>query len=143
MELVIVPLDGSARAPVIRDAAVAYAKKNDAKLLFVQVVPKLQDVAVTLMAPPLTGLQATLEEDAKNALIALTKDVPPAHLGGAMVLEGTAWRVVCDLAAKQKANLILLGAASHSALEGLLGSVSSKVVNHAPCNVLLIRTPAE
>jgi nucleotide-binding universal stress UspA family protein len=47
---------------------------------------------------------------------------------------------ICDLASRWGADVIILGQSSRGLLaECILGSVSSHVVHHAPCSVLLIK----
>lgn len=62
--------------------------------------------------------------------------VPGAH---AVFLEGAAGPVVCEWAEAEGVNLLVLGAHHGWRERILLGSVSSHVVNHAHCPVLVVR----
>lgn len=58
-------------------------------------------------------------------------DYPPESLGSAIV----------DIAKREQANLIVVGSRGLSEFRGmLLGSVSSKVVQHASCPVLIVKS---
>ena len=56
------------------------------------------------------------------------------------LLEGPEAEAILSVAETQKADLIVMGTRGRGSLEGLLfGSVSRKVVHHAPCSVLVVR----
>lgn len=51
---------------------------------------------------------------------------------------------ICDFARSCRADVIVIGRRGYSRLQELiLGSVSNYVIHHAPCSVLLVRTPIE
>lgn len=56
------------------------------------------------------------------------------------LLEAPEAEAILNVAASQRADLIVLGTRGLGSIEGLLfGSVSRKVVHHAPCSVLVVR----
>jgi nucleotide-binding universal stress UspA family protein len=56
------------------------------------------------------------------------------------LLEAPEAEAILKVAVTQKADLIVMGTRGRGTLEGLLfGSVSRKVVQHAPCSVLVVR----
>lgn len=56
------------------------------------------------------------------------------------VLDGTPYQAIVDLAAKEKANLIVMGSHGRTGLTRLLmGSVTERVIGHAPCPVLVVK----
>ena len=57
-----------------------------------------------------------------------------------LVMQGDPRKKIVDVAAKWKADLIILGCRGRKGLDRLLmGSVSEAVVHHAPCSVLVVR----
>jgi nucleotide-binding universal stress UspA family protein len=53
---------------------------------------------------------------------------------------GSAGAVICDLAGDLGADVVVIGSRGHGALRrALLGSVSTHVVNNAPCPVVVVR----
>ena len=55
--------------------------------------------------------------------------------------EGHPSEVIIDLANQEHADLIIVGSRGLTGIQRyLLGSVSSKVSEHAPCNVMIVRT---
>jgi len=60
------------------------------------------------------------------------------------VLFGSPDSRIVETAEEWKADLIVVGSHGYSRWERLLlGSVSDSVVHHAPCSVLVVRTPSE
>ena len=56
------------------------------------------------------------------------------------VVKGNAPRLLCDVAAEERADLVVIGHKGRSGLwGGLLGGTADKVVDHAPCSVLVVR----
>ena len=59
-------------------------------------------------------------------------------------LTGNPGREICELARTQSADLIIVGSRGLQGFkEMFLGSVSNYVTHHAPCSVLIIRSPIE
>jgi nucleotide-binding universal stress UspA family protein len=57
------------------------------------------------------------------------------------VREGPAYRVITELAAEERANLIVMGTHGWTGLKRLLlGSVTERVIGHAPCPVLVVKS---
>ena len=55
---------------------------------------------------------------------------------------GSPERVICDLAGTWEADLIMVGSHQRTGLsEWVMGSVSSYVMHHAPCSVLVFNAP--
>jgi len=56
------------------------------------------------------------------------------------IRDGVARMELCEFAEAEKADLIVIGSRGHGAVKRLLlGSVSTYVVTHAPCSVLVVR----
>ena len=56
------------------------------------------------------------------------------------LIEGSHAQAIIDVAATYKSDVIVMGSRGHGTLAGLLlGSISQKVVAHAPCPVLIVR----
>lgn len=62
----------------------------------------------------------------------------------AQVIDGAPARVIVEEAENWKADLIVVGSHGYGFWSrALLGSVSSAIVHHAPCSVLVVRTKAD
>jgi nucleotide-binding universal stress UspA family protein len=56
------------------------------------------------------------------------------------LIEGSHAQAIIDVATTRKSDVIVMGSRGHGTLAGLLlGSISQKVVAHAPCPVLIVR----
>lgn len=56
---------------------------------------------------------------------------------------GRPWREIVNGARELRADLLVLGSHGRGALERvLMGSVTEKVIRHAPCTVVVVRAPA-
>jgi nucleotide-binding universal stress UspA family protein len=56
---------------------------------------------------------------------------------------GTPWQAICTVAKGMNAELIVIGSHGYGAVDRLLGTTAAKVVNHADCSVLVVRTHAQ
>jgi nucleotide-binding universal stress UspA family protein len=67
---------------------------------------------------------------------AQSRNIPTTGL----VLEGTPYRAIVDLAQKEKSSLIVMGSHGRTGLTRLLmGRVTERVIGHAPCPVLVVK----
>jgi len=56
------------------------------------------------------------------------------------VREAETWQTIIDMAADKKADTIIMGSHGRTGLKRLLmGSVTEKVIGHAPCPVLVVK----
>jgi nucleotide-binding universal stress UspA family protein len=143
----IVAVDGSESAECALAAFVRLPLPTELELI---VMPVLR---------PGTALPALETELASGETAAVAAHSAPPHAGGPHVvrraqdhLRSAGWESVTDLrcgapaeelvtaARETRADLIIVGAANRSMLGHLfLGSVSSRVLSHAPCSVLIAR----
>ncbi len=100
------------------------------------------DQAVPMNEPPF-GVDPDERIEAEG--LALLKSAEEALAASGLAYEtvvrkGDAAREICEFAASESSDLIVVGTRGHGlAAELLLGSVSHKVVQHAPCPVMTIR----
>jgi len=109
------------------------------------------EVLVTLVEEhlpkyPSAMSETTEEREAVDAYFAeLTKEVEA--LGreqgvqlGVRIAVGHSAKVLCDVTKEVRADLLVIGASGRSGLwAGVLGSTADRVVDHAPCSVLVVR----
>ncbi len=139
MKRMLVALDGSPHAHHVLQAAVELAQRLGGKLLLFRAVDvPVETTALAFSLPP-GELEAQLQAAAEAALADYTKEVPPALLESAKVGAGSAWRAICDTAKELEVDLIVVGSQGYGALERLLGTTASRVVNHADRSVLVVR----
>lgn len=139
MPLYIVGLDGSPRAPAVLSRAAHLARSAGAKLLVVRAVGLPHELSPDLYGIAPDVLPDKLAEAARKdigALVAATCDGIETEMDAII---GTPWRTLCALAKDKQADLLIVGTHGHTVLDTLLGTTAARVVNHAPCSVLVVR----
>ncbi len=139
VKLILVPLDASARAPKVLHAALDLAHRTGAKLRLLRAVTLPPEVPMSPFGISPDDFLGVLVDEAKRSLGALASDVPPEQLDGVEVLIGSPWTTICETAKRTRADLVVIGSHGYGGLDRLLGTTAAKVVNHAPCSVLVAR----
>jgi universal stress protein F len=143
MKKILVGLDGSNRAGAVLEASVTLARALGGQLVFVRAVglpPDLpQDFFKSTDEPPADFLC----RGARSYLEERLADVPVELLapGGIEAPVGVAWDAVCSAARRLHVDLIVIGSHGYGAIDRVLGTTAAKIVNHAPCSVLVVREP--
>ena len=133
---ILVAYDGSESAHRALDQAAELAQSNGADVCVVSVAEPLPQFgrAGAMLVPEEEQERIHELADAKKALT--EKGV------SAKVVErkGDAAAMIIEEAEKEGTDMIVMGTRGlNSAQRWLVGSVSSRVVQHAPCNVLVVR----
>lgn len=137
--LIIVALDGSKDSLRALDYAGEIAEKHGSKLILLHAYRATSDlreaeVYAQIVAKRKQGGEAILE-DARRRLGPETAFALETEL-----LEGPAADAIVKVAETQNADLIVMGTRGMGSFKGLVfGSVSTKVTQHAPCSVLVVR----
>jgi nucleotide-binding universal stress UspA family protein len=139
MKRVLVGLDGSARSSGVLDAAVSVASKQGARVILLRVVGLPRDVPQDFFKITDEPLVDVLRRRAKSYLDECMPKVPADLFGGIEIGVGTPWEGICKMAQSLEAELIVVGSHGYSGWDRLLGTTAAKVVNHAPCSVLVVR----
>jgi len=138
---ILIALDASERANVVLDEGLKLAAALKAKVVLFRAIASLKDLPVPLPVPT-APLQLQMTTEGERDLKQLAARVPAGLLEAAVVEEGSAWRAICHAASRLAVDVIVIGAYSQTGVERLLGSTAGRVANHAPCSVLVVRTPA-
>jgi nucleotide-binding universal stress UspA family protein len=136
---ILVAHDGSAHAGKALSEAGKLAGTLGATVKIVTVVP---DLCLTEVSDSECKLVTeSLYSDAKNAMKKVTDDLATQGITAEIVIkDGHPAEKIIDAAREMGADLIVVGShGKHGTKKFLLGSVSSKVVEHAPCHVLVIK----
>lgn len=135
---ILVPLDFSPASFKALDFAVPLAERFSATVHLVHAFdfdyPPSMLAAIPMIMP-----ESRLAQNAKRRLKDIAKKfaLSPHNLH---VVQGRAYRMICELARKLGTDLIITAASGQSALEHvLLGSTAERIVQHAPCPTLVVR----
>lgn len=133
---ILVPIDFSKTSQKALNQAVALAKQSKATLVLIHVVTF--SVAASVEQFSVIDWYQSLIKDAKKNLEKLKKSL---SLSVETVVEtGVPFDVICKIAKKKKADLIVITTHGYSGLKhAILGSTAERVIRHANCPVLVIR----
>ena len=146
---ILVPIDGSPNATRALNVGIKLSKTYGAELVILNVIPPpsaLLQVPAGLGMQPM-GIDTYYEQQESYANHFLDEAVGVAEGQGAIKARREVVRSsksiveeIMDVAAKDKIDLIVIGTRGLGGFKRLLqGSVSSGVVTHAQCNVLVVR----
>ena len=147
VERILVAVDGSDNAARAAKAAITLAEKFGAELIiFLAIQTPFYSFAQDGLAIPTDVLKdyvTAAREDAKIIVGKLEQLAGTAHVKAVSVIQENTFSVVeaiVNLAASRNVDLIVIGTRGRTGFKKLLmGSVSSGVMNHAPCPVLVVR----
>jgi len=133
---IILAYDGSKFSNKALQEAISIAKSSAGSLLILSVVDITDEFESE--APGLTDKMT--EKLLKLAEKALGKAVAAKVTAKVEVHVGDAYEMIVDIAKKKKADVIVMGSHGRTGLTRLLmGSVTSRVIGHAPCSVLVVK----
>lgn len=141
MKRILVCLDGSPQGPGVLAAAVEAARAHDAKLILFRSVGLPPDVPQDFWKTTEEPLLDVLERQAGAYLAECAAKVTKGIQAESQVAIGVTWQAICDAARRTDADLIVIGSHGYGGLDRLLGTTAAKVVNHAPCSVVVAREP--
>lgn len=135
---ILLPVDGSAHATRATTYAIKMARLMNARLLLLYChrpfpvklgEPYFQRAIDTIMATS-KALVTPFREMLSEKGIAFED----------LIMEGPAGQKICEVAQIEDCEMIIMGSRGRSDLKGLLlGSVAHRVLQQAPCPVLIIR----
>ena len=133
---IILAYDGSKYSNKALQEAISIAKSSSGSLLILSVVDITDEFESE--APGLTDKMT--EKLLKMAQKALGKAVAAKIKARVEIHVGDAYEMIVDIAKKKKADIIVMGSHGRTGLTRLLmGSVTSRVIGHAPCSVLVVK----
>ncbi len=139
MKRILVAVDGSAESDKALDFAVGLAKGAQAELLVVNVAEDMCPIGVTEL-----DVKTVREISRKESDAILAAALERARAGGARVRgvsePGSPAAVIEDIARREQVDQVVVGShGKHGARKVALGSVSSRVVEWAPCTVTVVK----
>lgn len=138
---ILVGVDGSERAPLVLAHAKRLAHAYGLKLTVLRAVGIPAGLPVEALNMQPEGIPALLLTEAKKELTALVeREVPAAMLDKYDVDLGTPWQVLCDAAKTLGVDYLVIGSHGYTLLDRVLGTTAARVVNHAPCSVLVVHS---
>lgn len=142
---IIVPTDGSVNSKRALEHAIVLASSLGASITLVYVANIVSVISNFDQIPNASGyvteqVALDIEEEGKGVLDDFAKEVPEGIDVKTVFEVGSPGPAVLSVAKKYKADLIVMGSRGLGPLKGLfMGSVSSYVVTHSGCPVLIVK----
>ncbi len=141
---ILVPIDGSKHSMMAAVQAVDIAEKYRSSVTLLHVINISQLTGLdTMQGPPLVteGMAARLNDVGQSIIADTLKQIPPHSVTvDTELVWGTPERAIISQLNSGTYDLVVIGSRGLSTLGGiLLGSVSSRVVQQAPCPVLVVK----
>lgn len=143
----LIATDLSDNANAALETGAALAKQLKARITLVHCINPIP------MVPPMgvghaQEVTLSIEREIREATERSLEELRSSHFAGfpdvtAVVLSGTSTAAtLCDYAKTEKADWIVVGTHGRTGLSHMLiGSVAERVARHAPCSVVIARTP--
>ncbi|MDT2599667.1 universal stress protein [Enterococcus hulanensis] len=136
---ILVAIDGSPASTDAFNEALNVAERNEAKLFILTVV----DYKFSIGDPAF--INDALKFHLNNAEIELEQLIANSNVSKfdyeTKIDSGNPKRKIIDYALEHQVDLIMLGATGRGAVEqALIGSTTAYVVNHANCNVMVVKS---
>jgi nucleotide-binding universal stress UspA family protein len=137
---VLVPVDGSDNSFRALDAALLLSEKMGTKVTAIHVMENIP--ILHIQSEKL--LRELLDAYKKESQLILSKCLEVATKKGLSIdtklFQGNAGSIIVDFCEKEKYDIIVMGSRGMGKFKELvLGSVSSKVVHHSLCPVMIVR----
>ena len=147
---ILLATDGSKQSDAAIDFLRSFSFKQSDEIKIISVVDMAVPMAIDIYGgylPDTTELEKTAREHAAKILSETCEKLEGICKNMTVtseVLYGSPESRIVETAEESGTDLIIVGSHGYSRWERLLlGSVSQSVVHHAPCSVMVVRTPAE
>ncbi|MBC1474416.1 universal stress protein [Listeria grandensis] len=139
---ILVAIDGSEQSNDAFSEAIRFAKLEKASLIFLtvigEVMPNNEELYLSLdVHPEIDDVYRVLaEKRLENMTAELGSEIAYKN----ETVHGDAKRSIVKYAKENNVDLIVIGATGRGTIERtLIGSTTAYVVNHAPCNVMVVK----
>jgi len=144
MELrrILVGLDGSPREDRVLETAQDLALRYGARLTLMRAVGLPPEIPPEAWQTPELTVKEFLEAKAREGLERLVRKLPESVRSRCEleVVVASPWQGLCTGAQALEADLIVIGSHGYGGLDRVLGTTAARVVNHALCSVLVVRS---
>lgn len=134
---ILVAIDGSEQSEKAFQEALAVAKKNHADLYITSFIDEDDFISSVRSFDKLLQTEENKVNAEVQEKVQVANEIDNMH---AITKIGNPKKLIVDSAKNHKIDLIIIGATGKGAIKrALVGSTTAYVVNHAPCNVLVVR----
>lgn len=135
---ILLAIDGSPHSSVVLEKAIEYAKAFEAGIILVHCHEKFP---VNLGEPYRDSRIALILKDSENLIAPFVQRLGSENIAVEdRLMEEPAGKMISEVAKIEKCDLIIIGSRGFSNLTNLIvGSVTTRVLQTAPCPVLVVR----
>jgi nucleotide-binding universal stress UspA family protein len=138
MKKILIAHDGSKSSDKALKRGLEIAERFDSAVTVMTVIPSLY--LTELMETDRERILGTLSEDAVKMMGKIKAGPRKIRSLKTLIKQGSPADELLKAAGRMKADLIVTGShGRHGAQKFLLGSVSSKIIDHAACDVLVVK----
>lgn len=138
MKNILLAHDGSRSSDKAMKKAFEIAQKFGSSISVISVAPELY--LMELLEPDRKRIRDMLTEEAEKIMKQIAKKAKGIKPIKTIIKQGNPADEIIKAARKIKADIIITGSHGRSGAKKLfLGSVSSRIVDHAPCTVLVVK----
>jgi len=141
---ILVPVDGSQNSMEAVKVALNYAKTAKADVYLMTVTPFISGLDLEISAHAMDSLNASMKSRGEEVLSKAQGILTAEGISAKTILSSSisAADDIVGFAEKEKVDLIVIGSRGlgGKATRFIMGSVASRVVSHAPCNVYVVKT---
>ncbi len=138
---IVVGLDGSPRQPLVLEQARALAEAQGAELILCRAMAIPVSIPAVLWTLQGDEFETFLVEHGTKELQAVADRLPAGMKKKIHCRIGQPADVLCEIAEAEAADLVVIGTHGYDRIDRVLGTTAAKVVNRAPCSVLVVRGP--
>jgi len=140
---ILVPVDGSDYSMEAVKVALKYAKATKTDIYLMTVTPFISGVDLEISAGAMDKLNESMKARGEEVLSKAQGILKAEGVAASTIISSSisAADEIIGFAEKEKVDLIIIGSRGlgSAAARFLMGSVASKVVSHAPCNVYVVK----
>ena len=137
---ILVPIDFSQNSEQALCFAAGFAEQLGAKLSLLHVIEPMAYSELSSLPMVISGAELSRALRGKLLLLCRKHRISPNLIEDAMVSEGAPFQIINSMAARLKADLVIIGLHGLTGItHSLIGCTAERVVRHAPCPVLVAR----
>lgn len=140
---ILVPIDGSKNSMKAVKAAADIASSQRDDVYLMTVIPFIPGIDLEISAKEMDKLESSMKNRGEGIVKKAQKILSAKKIKSNAIVSSavSAADEILDVAGKKKMNLIVIGSQGlgGAATRFFMGSVASKVVDHAPCSVYLVK----
>ena len=141
---ILVPVDGSKYSMEAVKIALDYAKVKKADITIMTVTPFIPGIDLEISAKEMASMNESMKRRGEEVLLKAQGILTAEGISAKTILSSSisAADDIVGFAEKEKVDLIVIGSRGlgGKATRFIMGSVASRVVSHAPCNVYVVKT---